>query len=416
MPADGPLTFGQLSLWRNVQDLPRARWHEPNLTTVWPLPACTRVEAVRNALLLMEQRHVALRTTYDVSDPRNPRQRPHEPGRALDVAVREGTEDDAHRLVAEMAVEPFDLRTDFGWRVRIIARGDTATHLAMVHHHILADGWGKGVLWQDLLAAITSPDGLPDNAYSLVELAEAQRGKEFEARSRAVRRHWENTLTAASEGGLADGDASADVVQACLRSRRSRAAAAHIAERLGLTTTTVLLTAYAIATERVQHVRSIPFRLLAANRVNPLWSHYLTTMNQWTPAHVESGDDFATLARRLHRRGMQAYRLGMYDPDEIASLRGEFPVHIGATESAWAYNYITDAVSKDPRFPDGADDPAVTWEPVFQALGPRIYLRVTDDGHSSWVLRLRARGVPDDQVAALLHGTHDVLIAEGEGS
>lgn len=33
-----PLTFGQLSVWRDVEDLPIDRAHEANLADVWTVP------------------------------------------------------------------------------------------------------------------------------------------------------------------------------------------------------------------------------------------------------------------------------------------------------------------------------------------------------------------------------------------
>ena len=62
--ARAPLTFGQLSLWRSVERLPPGQLVNTNVGYVWELPRGCTVEAVLNALDMLQERHESLRTGY----------------------------------------------------------------------------------------------------------------------------------------------------------------------------------------------------------------------------------------------------------------------------------------------------------------------------------------------------------------
>lgn len=427
----GPLSFGQLSVMRAVQDLPVERWHESNLTTVWPLPEPVPVTAVRDALRTMTARHPSLRTVYDLSRPLAPRQSVHE---EADAAVEVHAVDGAGaaeigRITAQAAHRPFDLTAECAWRAHVFTRDGAATHVALQGHHIVADGSSKKVLGEDLTAALYDRDPLaPHAAYSLTDMAHQQRGDTFAHRRRAAERHWEKTLTASLEGGIrpdpretagTTGSDGADVVQGCLRSRASRAAAGELAERLGLSVPVVLLAAYAHAVGEVQDVHSLPMRLASSNRHGHAWTGHVTSMNQWTPLHIATDPtvSFADRARPLEMRCLQAYRNGMFDHDAIAAIRGRFPAHVALNESTWAFNHIVAGSSGGPAVLDESwQEAELTWEPVFLALGPRFYLRVTDNGPGGWEIRLRARGLGREQVAALLRTMHETLLFEASAA
>ncbi|MFI2369919.1 condensation domain-containing protein [Streptomyces sp. NPDC018833] len=420
MSTTGPLSFGQLSVMRAVQSLPVERWHESNLKTLWVLPTAVPVAAAHRALRTLAVRHESLRTIYDISDPACPRQVVHEdPNTAVDVVdVGRATEQELRGITTDIAHRPFDLWSEYAWRASILTRDGEATHVAMVNHHILADGTAKKVLWDDLMTALTSPETPAESAYSLIRTAEEQRSYEFRAKRLAAERHWEKTLTASIDGGIPpeNGDGGTEVIRGCLRSRRSRAAAEQLATRVGLSVSVVLLAAYARAIAEVQGVRSIPMRMASSNRHGHPWVDHVTSMNQWTPLHigVEDGTSFEDLARPLAMRSLQAYRNGMFDHDAIAAIRSRFPQHIARNESTWAFNHIIAGSSGDPgAFEEfGSEEGELTWEPVFLALGPRFYLRVTDNGNDAWAIRLRARGLGRDAVSEILTTIHKTLLSE----
>src|SRR5438309_11675522 len=83
------LSYGQLSVWRDIDDLPRARWHEANFGARLRLPegggftADEVIAAVRG----LGVRHESLRTRYTTADPDKPLQRVLPPGSESDVDV-----------------------------------------------------------------------------------------------------------------------------------------------------------------------------------------------------------------------------------------------------------------------------------------------------------------------------------------
>ncbi|MFD0530451.1 MSMEG_1061 family FMN-dependent PPOX-type flavoprotein [Kitasatospora arboriphila] len=68
------LSHGQLSVWRDVEGLPRHRWHEANTWTHWTVPDGVGTGRVRQALHALGARHQSLHTVYDFGDPAAPRQ------------------------------------------------------------------------------------------------------------------------------------------------------------------------------------------------------------------------------------------------------------------------------------------------------------------------------------------------------
>jgi len=424
----GPLTFGQLSVMRAVQDLPVAQWHESNLRTLWTLPEPVPPARAVAALHALRARHVSLRTVYDLGDPAVPRQSVRDDvDPSIEVLAADGTDEAEMRtMLAASAARPFCLWSECAWRAVVLTRDGLAERIALVNHHIVADGSAKQILWQDLLAALREPG--PAAAVQqpdlLTAMAREQRSEGFRARLRSAERHWEKALAASVAGGpppRPSGNAPPEeVFVARLLSRRSRAAAERVAGHGGVSVFAVLLAAYATAVAEVQGVRSIPMRMVSSNRHGNPWTGHVTSMNQWVPVHVDvpAGDTVAELARRLGLKSLQAFRNGVFDLDAVTRLCARHPAAVASHDEVWSFNLIVQGVSGDPGSFEPfevteEEDGRVAYEPAFLTLGPRFYLRVMDDGKGAWALRLRARGVPHDTAGAVLRTVHETLLAEG---
>jgi amino acid adenylation domain-containing protein/non-ribosomal peptide synthase protein (TIGR01720 family) len=143
-----PLSFAQERLWF----LDRL---EPGSTS-YNIPARLRldgpldVDALERALREIVRRHEVLRTTFLTIDGR-PQQLVHEeiPLRlpVEEVAGREAAV--AEAAAAEMAA-PFDLARGPLVRARLLRLAPTAHVLLLTMHHIVSDGWTKGVLYREL--------------------------------------------------------------------------------------------------------------------------------------------------------------------------------------------------------------------------------------------------------------------------
>lgn len=414
----GPLTFGQTSMWRGIADLPRDRWPELNLADVWPMPVPVGYGRVRDALALMAIRHPALRTTYNFDDPQTPLQCLHPVG-SLPVELLESPPEDMRQFVSALAAEPISLHKEYGWSAYVITRKQIATHLAMVFHHMTADGMGVQIFWDEFVRLLRddSDPGTAESKYDLIQLAIDQRqAPAQQARQQTVARHWHATLAMSSRAlSSAVDDSSSDVpvLLVRLRSRHSRAAASKLAGQTGTSVASVLLAAYARAIAEVQGVQSIPMRILSANRYEKRWEQCVTSLNQWAPLHIDVGaESFGALAVRSHTASLLAYLHGMFDPDAIASICAQYPARVAEMEHVWAINYIPASPSPDPGTPQTEVDGQLTWEPAFRNLGARFYLRAVDREDGTWILQLRTRGVSQHQAGDLIRRVHENLISE----
>jgi len=70
-----PLTFGQLSVWRDIDWVPRAAGTRPTLPSSSTCRTRFRWHRLKQALKRLDAKHESIRTVYDVSDPRRPLQR-----------------------------------------------------------------------------------------------------------------------------------------------------------------------------------------------------------------------------------------------------------------------------------------------------------------------------------------------------
>ncbi|MGX7675475.1 condensation domain-containing protein [Plantactinospora sp. DSM 117369] len=410
MQRNGPLSFGQLSIWRDVRTLPPARWAEANVSAVWPLPDGTAVAGVRRAMQRLVRRHPSLRTTYQLTDPDRPEQLV-QPDGDLELDVVDLATQDVPAALAELGSGPFDLERGTGWRARVLTARGHAAYLVFVNHHIVADGGGQAVLQADLSAQLRTPAGnaVEEDTYSLVTMAEEQRSPTFAAKNEAALRNWRACLPPACSSAMGDpAPPDAETLQASLCCPGLATTAYDLARRADISPASVFLAAYAMAIRRATGLTSVPLRLMSSNRFSARWGRYVTSMNQWAPLQFDMPveDDLPALARRLHHVAVRAYRLGMYDPEALARLRADRPELSRQAESAWAFNHIT---ADRSLYVSGSDDPSdgeVRWESGFHRFGHRFYLRAFDDG----TLRLRGRGTSRDLVAAILTGVRDVMV------
>jgi natural product biosynthesis luciferase-like monooxygenase protein/amino acid adenylation domain-containing protein len=146
-----PLSFAQERLWVLHQIEPESAAY--NLVAAFRLRGQLDRHALAQALSHIETRHEALRTVFPSADGvaravvRPPRDFPLPVERVVSGESR----DDALRArAAELAAVPFDLAS--GPLVRgTLLEADARDHLlVLVMHHIVSDGWSRGVLYREL--------------------------------------------------------------------------------------------------------------------------------------------------------------------------------------------------------------------------------------------------------------------------
>jgi hypothetical protein len=410
----GPLTLGQLSVWRDIDTLPRDRWHEPNHASVVPLGRAVPVAAVRGALRSLEQAHESLRTVFDVTEPARPRQLLLEPAAQIDVPVVTVADEDVPDLLARLQSVPFDLRTDRPWRVVALAVPGPAADDVLVdrvvlsQHHIAFDAWSVALFGRQL-AELVGAAGVHrlDDGGSLVGIAEEQRSSPVWAkRGEAVERHFRR-IYAAPPAQHVETDPAHGVVQVSLTSAALLGAAQRHARVLGVSLGTLVVAAV-VDGLRPRTDGPLVVGLMSSNRFGARWQHLLTSMNQWAVIAVPPGEEtFDDLARDVQQRSMVAYRLGIYDVDAVRAIGGEVDGVSPSTLPTFTVNaFEVDALPVTDSFDATAQ---VVREPVFSSVGPRSYLRLIVSPEAL-CLRLRTNGLPVTAAEELLTHVHSTLL------
>ncbi|KAH9867746.1 hypothetical protein J1614_008183 [Plenodomus biglobosus] len=162
---DGPVeqSFAQTRLWTLHQLFPT--------TTTFLLRQATRlrgplrIDALANALLALEERHDALRTTFEQRDKFNV-QIVH-PFHKTRLQVVDIVGEDPEELMEFLRQEhetPFDLEVEPGWRSKVFCIGKEDHILSIVMHHIIYDGWSVDIIQRELAtfyaAAVIGQDPL----------------------------------------------------------------------------------------------------------------------------------------------------------------------------------------------------------------------------------------------------------------
>ncbi|MFC6599364.1 condensation domain-containing protein [Kitasatospora paranensis] len=407
MHEPAPLSYGQLSVWRDVRELGRDRWHEANTRTIWPLAGEgePKVSAVEDAVLALAARHESLRTVYGLSDPYAPVQRVLPSVGEVDSGTVECGPEEFDGVVAALAAAPFDLSAAPAWRFRVVTVDDRPRAVVLIGHHIVADGWSNTILESDFRAALRGQ--VPPGAAAPPtprELAGWQRSPDRRARQAALTAYWERIfgLPAASlrtAGAPAPPD---DACQYSVRSRQASAAARRLAEQLTVPVSSVVLAAFTWSVARLAGPGPLVAQLMSSNRFVPPWTDVVSSMNQWTAASVGAAPDaFVPYVRHVHTQSLLAYRHGMYDVDEIDALRDRAGAGRAPHQASCAFNFLTDGPA-----PPGADEESGPVREVpFSRIGHPCYLRATDEAGATLELRLRTMGIADTVTRDILDGT-----------
>ena len=148
--APAPLSFAQQRLWFLDQLEPESSFY--NVPHTVRLQGALNVEALREALNTIVDRHEILRTTISVVDG-NPIQVISENSEAslsvvdLSETPEPQRQNKAHSSLRIEIQRPFDLSRDLMLRATLL-KLDRADHiLLLITHHIASDGWSTGILW-----------------------------------------------------------------------------------------------------------------------------------------------------------------------------------------------------------------------------------------------------------------------------
>ncbi|MCA2709463.1 MAG: amino acid adenylation domain-containing protein [Microcystis sp. M015S2] len=150
MPRDGqlPLSFAQTRLWFLYQLEGATGTY--NMTGALSLSGSLQVEALKQALGAIIQRHEPLRTSFQAIDGVPVQVIDPNPIWELSLINLEGKEAEAEKLAQAEAQTPFDLTKSSLLRVTLLKLQHEKHILLINMHHIISDGWSIGVFIREL--------------------------------------------------------------------------------------------------------------------------------------------------------------------------------------------------------------------------------------------------------------------------
>ena len=334
------LSWGQYEIWCVMRDkndfLP--------IGGVRALPPGQTVADVAAALRFIMGRHQALRTRLRWASEGQapdglPKQEVHACGEIALEVVDAGDGDPAEAaaaVVTRYMTADFDYERDWPVRMAVITQHGAATHVAEIYCHLAMDGFGLAALRADLARHDrTGSAAAPVTAMQPLEQVRWQRGPAGGRAHAASMRHFERLAASVPDRQFSE---QADEQQPRFWQVRYESPAGYLASRtlaarLGVTTSAVLLAAYATALSPLTASPSVAVALVVNNRFRPGLADSVSTLAQSFPCLIEVGDArFEEVCVRTWRAALVAYKHAYYDlsgKDEvskrIAAARGAEP-------------------------------------------------------------------------------------------
>jgi len=177
-----PLSFAQQRLW--FLDQLEGKGATYNLTAAVRLEGQLNPQALEHSLQALIRRHESLRTSFPTRDGAPVAQISDASFQLdrVDLRTLSDTEQDAEvqRLLKQAAMCPFDLTTGPLFRTQLFQLGASSHILQIILHHIIADGWPRGVFvreWRVLYETAVAGEAppLPPLPVQYVDFASWQR-------------------------------------------------------------------------------------------------------------------------------------------------------------------------------------------------------------------------------------------------
>ena len=148
-----PLSFAQQHVWLISQLQPDSP--VLNIRSARRLRGRLDINALQNSLNLLVERHLSLRTTFEL-DADLPVQIIHEPRPIQLVWIECADEESAHRALHEQAEKPFDLTVVPLLRA-VLLRLEADHHILLLTvHHISTDEWSQDIFWREMVESYTT--------------------------------------------------------------------------------------------------------------------------------------------------------------------------------------------------------------------------------------------------------------------
>lgn len=368
-----PLTFGQLSVLRDLDLSGPDEQSDGNLPLVLDVPSGTGVDEAAAAWERLVERHEALRTVYDrrAAEPTQTVQ-PFQGVRLDTVELPAPTREAALDVAGEWAEEEIRFDVEHSWRAAVGVHQGVATHLVCVVHHLAVDS-AACTLLEDEFRTLVSGGTLAPDPPQPVDLALEQHGDEQQRRQTIE--FWLDEWRGFVEEDRQGGDRSRRH-RAALYSERAQDAARAVSERLSVSVQSVVLGAVALVLFDLRGRDRATFGLLAGNRMDKRWQTLLSSMNQLAPMTVAADRDAApaVFLRMLYMNSLERLLHGSYSIDELrARLTETGCANPDPLQFDCYFNYLGDIAEPPAEGSPARDD--IEWFADAWQGGPRFNLR-----------------------------------------
>lgn len=321
----GPLTWGQLGIWRTIQRQGASAY----LSGVQPVPPETTIGQAAATWRFTMSRHQALRTRLGFDAGGEPYQVVAESGELpleiVDAPVAADPAEVARSVRARYESTDFDYPREWPVRPAMIRHRGLFTHAVAVYCHLALDAHGLAALLADLSTMDSSTGGpvAPVAGIQPLELARQQREPAALRQSEVSLRHWERLMRAIPPRRFprCTDWRSPRYWDIGYHSPAALLAVRAIAARDAVETTPVLLAAFAVALARITGYSPVVTQLAVNNRFRRGFAQTVSPVAQTGLCAIDvAGVPFTEAVARAGQAAIGAYKYAYYHPDRRLEL------------------------------------------------------------------------------------------------
>jgi hypothetical protein len=334
----------------------------------------------------------------------------------------------AEALATRYKKTNFDYANEWPIRMGVVTQRGVPTHVAEVVCHLAADGFGMALLKAELTGrdCRTGLARAPVTAMPPLEQARSQRTRAVQRHGDAAMRYWERVLRAIPADRFADwpDEGQPRCLQAVYESPAVYLAVRLIAARTKVSTSQVLLAAFAVALARLTGSNPVVTLVLVNNRFRPGFAESVSPVSAPCLCVIDVADiTFDEAVVRAWHSAMAADKHGYYEPnlmwDLIARVGKE---RGGAINLAYFFNDLRVRHRGEPAGQNGQDGSAedlraalpqstLVWGSEQDGPCDRVFLYINDVpdtlSYEAWV---DARYVSSADLEAALRGLEAVAV------
>jgi hypothetical protein len=424
------LSWGQREIWSVMRSIGRPLY----LGGVRQLPPGRTVSDVAGDLRFIMTRHQSMRTRLRFLEGGTPLQVVADYGEVPLEIVDAGDEDPA-KVAAAVAdrymAASFDYEADWPVRMAVIIARGAATHVAEAFSHLAMDAFGLAVLHDDVAARYSCAGQVsPVTATTPLEQAVKQRGQSARRAHDAAMRYTERLLRDAPATQFREsGDERCPRVwQLTCTSPAGYRALRVLAAQAGVTTSPVLLAAFAVAVSELTGVRPAALHMVVNNRFRPGFAKSVSVVTQSCLCVIDPAGGFREVITRAFHAAMGAYKNSYYDLDGKNELFARISAERGTEiDLSCLFNDRRVSSREGADAPGGADpdglreelcQTALTWGERQDNQDGKLFLYVNDaPGTLCYELWADTRYVSPAGMETLARRLESALVdaATGEG-